>query len=754
MARVRTPVTPPAITRHRRRARPAFEMKWTEEKLLTLSAAVIAADTHWEKVCDVWASVHRADAQEIQERTANSKALRNRLKAQWCERYRTRAKKWRAIPKTAEEFERQDSRLIREVRAIITGSSTSDGELRSDNPEQDTAASNARTHSAVSATTSSTQQAAPVTPKTQMRPINVNRIPTPPDTIQVRSQHFSGVHIVSSPSISDADERKLAKRETLLANRSKYFGPYDPVPAELAHPFVPRLVYRMYDRLATHAKNKPATDGYISSEHSLMNGRPAIPKPVLHDDDKLHGWIENHLNERKVPTPFVSVTYNLFWIMQQAFRRSASKKHLAISVIDGPLALGKDGRKAYHCRPYADGIGERYNFDPGKWLNAMNHEFLVWGHIPKDAIIATFDVKDFIQICADLPSMSKFFRLDMLRQPGYTCKVREAMIRASDRPTLDSDLTLDAMAKFFEWIFITSNSGSSPSTRGLTKLVSDLVQGWGILPSRPLTSPEWIKVAEQFVAILKDRNIFHADRAIHHELVKAVLFGFRSGFGEPDWPLKERLQRKMLRKAASYGLGNVDDMMAENEDPLVRKLRALDFQFPGLGTQKSISAAAARDKARERAAASSGSLGTRSATIRNEAARPGPQEQASSALVKSAYQPSTSKTWRTIEEDLTADITADIKEDLQADLNIDLEERPWSKKGAKLFQAVVIPRTLPTPPVSGSGLPIKAGSSKASAITIDNDEGKDYDMADVDDSDGDYVMADAGDGDDGYDELA
>ncbi|KAG8628192.1 hypothetical protein KVT40_004065 [Elsinoe batatas] len=715
------------------RRKSTWKMSWTQEKCQVLAAAVIAAKYKWSLICRLFASEYPSDARDCAAYDPSPTGLQGRLNAQWGERNKSTSAKWRHTVTSEEEIEQQASVLLARLRATVRRLTGNAANARAPDTPVDTSLSQTKapdsgygsdvTSAAFSPNdhlTESTpdallgsrssgvhsrqQRYLPITPLGRTNDTLLLTSGSPVTTSGTRSHHVPNPTnlMANRPGMGRASREQLAAR--LEATRAIVHGPYRAPLREQAQPPPSTLVYRFYHPDATHVGNLPATKGFIAGYFLSTKGGIATPLP--HDAEFLFNAIEHHVNRANIPSPFISVANDFFWSLRQAIKLSTRSKPLRISVIDGRQAAGHDGSKAYHLRAYSAHIRERRAYESGGWRPAGMSEFLIWGQIPKEAILADFSVADFLGICNVDANFAAVFRPQYLKLAGYTHRVRGLM--RQDHPVID-DASMNAMCILLNSVFSDHVLVASSLPEIITKFVSDFVQGWHVTPREELTRATWLALASRFATILKN-HLPAASTVSDRAIAKAFLFGVLSGFGEPNWQLDDKLKHKMLANANAYGLTSPDSMFAAEEDPIRAAIR--QFTYENVSPQKRFKAIGPEYE---------GKMNSGVERWWRTTAMGRQQQHAKEA----------ERRRRSVQERLARQqeqASDDSSDEEGTDESQEPQETHVPRHGVRWFEAVVIPRMLPTPAASTRGSPTQPGNSEDSAITIEDYREEDYRM--------------------------
>lgn len=264
---------------------------------------------------------------------------------------------------------------------------------------------------------------------------------------------------------------------------------------------------------------------------------------------------------------------------------------------------------------------------------------------------------------------------------------------SQDHPELNP-ITITTICDLFRCVYCSTTTQSFPKEEYITKLVSDIVQGWHVKPTRELTKPEWLALARNFAETLCQKFGLPPMTTTHRNLARAFLFGMLSGFGDLNWQSDDSLKLKMIANAKAYGLEDPDIMYAAQDNPIIASIRSCMWENVSpsharlIGPEAPMQVPTRSKRVMKRILSGTVPSGTPTTPVRSQ---PSPSSRPQKTAIKDV-QPS-----RTV----------------------------------RIFDAVVIPRLLPTPAASENGSPNRPGERPDTAIVMDDE-----------DEDGDYVMAD------------
>ncbi|GAB7353640.1 hypothetical protein MBLNU459_g4052t2 [Dothideomycetes sp. NU459] len=313
---------------------------------------------------------------------------------------------------------------------------------------------------------------------------------------------------------------------------------YVPVTAEEAHPPLPALLYRYSDEKSYGVND---SQGFVASALAYIQG--GCPPPPSAEDPNIFWFFENHLNRNPVSSPFISVSFSLFWVVRQALKQAAKGVRCGrITIINAQVAGA--GNRAFFVPPFHQQLKNKKVFTRYAWTYRGSHEFVIWGAIPANAILCNMSLQDLEARVSRLPHVRTAMRFDLLSMPGIgNTRVRKRL-QEHARP-----LTLDLTVDLARLLLSLGVDATAPPAR-IAKLVSDFIQGWAINVERD-SSARWNRLAAPFAFELNSRNASEAQlRAVE----EAFLYGLKSGLGDFNWQASPQKTGVMQRRVARAGL--------------------------------------------------------------------------------------------------------------------------------------------------------------------------------------------------------
>ncbi|KAF2153431.1 hypothetical protein K461DRAFT_140358 [Myriangium duriaei CBS 260.36] len=381
------------------RRRTEQKINWTTETRIGLLAAALLTGSQWNDVRDLWWDEF-ADH-------APGHSRNGRLKACLCSQHAmikrsSGANTWGQVGRTLPELEIQAPELVQRLRAACTalGYGQTSGASRFPGFSAQAMSTNS---SAVVTDTAPASDSMELT-EPQVRSMAATHPPRPENPTGSRTDSMYSVFSVATPSsrLGLISRPKLSSTTATVSSplpprqehhpdstttsqtnnryprrpsgqntddylsqvRSMEHGALREVPFDVAHPPLPVLFYRYYTTANTHVGNYPNERGFISGLYNGPTIHQGFGNPLDSSEAFLFHLIEVHVNQRKhPPTPFVSVSTNLHWVVTTAAMKHHNGEEMRISIIDAAAAAGTDRSRAYHVQAYYDQLRERAAFD-------------------------------------------------------------------------------------------------------------------------------------------------------------------------------------------------------------------------------------------------------------------------------------------------------------------------------------------------------------------------------------------------------
>ncbi|EME38892.1 hypothetical protein DOTSEDRAFT_75563 [Dothistroma septosporum NZE10] len=339
--------------------------------------------------------------------------------------------------------------------------------------------------------------------------------------------------------------------------------PMIPVTRERAHPPMSALCYRYWPAEPGQLRNRET--GFLARRFARcvpMYQPPPRAGEVCWTD------IWDHINRNEVPTPFISVSTALWWILRLALKDAQNGiSNGMISVID---TTRLDRCAIFYAPPYHAQTKKKFVYRDGAQRYPGTHEHLVWREIPGEAIVKTLKVSDILRFASADPIIAQVLSFDMLPRRGAYEKTLLPELRA--RNIQLNTAIIAGIARLSNLL------GIGPSHMNqLSHVVSDVIQGWAIRLPR-LTSPEWAKDAttfEKHVCQSSGSQVSLYSQEIKLGFLDGVRWGCSKHWNTHHSPELIRLMQKQAK------LVGVDDPVMILADELAAakiRLRMLGFR--------------------------------------------------------------------------------------------------------------------------------------------------------------------------------
>ncbi|KAK4990131.1 hypothetical protein LTR50_002761 [Elasticomyces elasticus] len=289
------------------------------------------------------------------------------------------------------------------------------------------------------------------------------------------------------------------------------------------------LLYRFYDE-KSQGTNSPT--GFRAGAFANMKG--TLPRPLSITEPYLTSpCAENHLNKNESPSPFISVTNSLVWIIRQMRQSPGQKTNPRFAVIDAAIVAEDDG--IYHVPLFHKGLCFQKVFDKGAWRCYGTHDWLVWAHIPQRAILHTVDMKDLDGLVAADRSVHDLVRLQSLTsRDSFPLKIVPVM---KAYPVYVLPRSIVAIAKLALLFGCTADS----APEHIAKMVEHIVNGWNLYADAN-TYRGWQQVGYDFAhQLLRLEAAPPTARPARsqqlHKVSQAFLEGLKNGLLPYNWEL-------------------------------------------------------------------------------------------------------------------------------------------------------------------------------------------------------------------------
>ncbi|KAK6510538.1 hypothetical protein TWF506_009643 [Arthrobotrys conoides] len=136
-----------------------------------------------------------------------------------------------------------------------------------------------------------------------------------------------------------------------------------------------------------------------------------VPEPLEMNSPEFDKHAANHLNREKIPTPMISTSNSLMWVLRKAAlsRRWTSATYPRITIID-PRHL----KKTYRASDFITGLCKREPMIPAAHRYGGHYDILVWAKIPKEAIVNVVDYFELLRATSVPRHIHVHFRMDIV----------------------------------------------------------------------------------------------------------------------------------------------------------------------------------------------------------------------------------------------------------------------------------------------------------------------------------------------------
>lgn len=250
---------------------------------------------------------------------------------------------------------------------------------------------------------------------------------------------------------------------------------------EEAHPPLPVVLFRAYSDASQRFNS---AEGFIASH---FEDHDDLPLPPDYSDHDLENTIRKHLSKHEdFKSPFISTSSCLIKVMRRAIKASEKARDLdscRISIID-TQTVGQ-GDVVFYARPYRDLFRTKGVFP---WRYSAEEEYLVWGGIPREAILADLSLQGLSSFIAEDPVLSHAFDKDV-----SLGKVEEMCRTLKGKQTPLSSELVAGLARLISSLGMEINT--SPAI--IARLVCEVIYGWFVV--LPVQSADaWLAEAAVF----------------------------------------------------------------------------------------------------------------------------------------------------------------------------------------------------------------------------------------------------------------
>ncbi|KAL3466447.1 hypothetical protein BJX64DRAFT_284385 [Aspergillus heterothallicus] len=189
----------------------------------------------------------------------------------------------------------------------------------------------------------------------------------------------------------------------------------EPEAADRFQAQIPQLLYRWWN---VDSQGVNSRDMFIAG---LFTAAAIFAPDTIHEEEfKLR--VMNHIARKSIPSPFISTFQSA---LSPVHRGLWNQEGATVSIIDSTRLKQSPVISAQQfCRKYSVKIGRTYD---------GRGEYLVWGTIPKDAIVCSFKITRLREIAAEDLDVERFLQLDLVgayrraRRPLHLAMAQGAM---------------------------------------------------------------------------------------------------------------------------------------------------------------------------------------------------------------------------------------------------------------------------------------------------------------------------------------
>ncbi|KAF3916139.1 hypothetical protein AA313_de0203132 [Arthrobotrys entomopaga] len=140
-----------------------------------------------------------------------------------------------------------------------------------------------------------------------------------------------------------------------------------------------------------------------------------IPEPPEVGSPEFDKHAANHINRKKIPTPMISTSNSLMWVLRKAglSRRWFNATNPRIAVID-PSHL----KSMFQVSDLIAGLCKRQDMIEAAHRYGGHYDILVWGEIPKEAIVNIVDYLELLRAATVSRHIHTHFRMDIVSRPN------------------------------------------------------------------------------------------------------------------------------------------------------------------------------------------------------------------------------------------------------------------------------------------------------------------------------------------------
>ncbi|KAF3920547.1 hypothetical protein ABW20_dc0109703 [Dactylellina cionopaga] len=136
-----------------------------------------------------------------------------------------------------------------------------------------------------------------------------------------------------------------------------------------------------------------------------------VPEPPEMDDPEFQKHAANHINRKKIPTPVISTSNSLMWVLRKAAlsRRWFGATNPRIAVID-PAYL----KRTFRVSDFIAKLCQNHDMIDAAHRYGGYYNILVWGEITKAAVVNIVDYLDLLRAATVPRHIHIHFRMDIV----------------------------------------------------------------------------------------------------------------------------------------------------------------------------------------------------------------------------------------------------------------------------------------------------------------------------------------------------
>ena len=180
----------------------------------------------------------------------------------------------------------------------------------------------------------------------------------------------------------------------------------------------PQLVFRFYNQ------NSSGVNGPTGMRAGLFqNSREKLPPPPDIDSEAFRKEAAKHFSWIREPTPFISTYESILPVLHRGLLSSMDASIAVIDLHTVSRSQRRDQSKVYVAAHLIQRLGLRQEAHGYRAIS----EWLVWGMIHEEAIVATFKIKDLRTFLAGSPDVRNVLRFPEIENSRNANEYREKL---------------------------------------------------------------------------------------------------------------------------------------------------------------------------------------------------------------------------------------------------------------------------------------------------------------------------------------